>query len=176
MSVLLGNGIPFLISLCLQIKHKEKNDLSIKFKSVEASKELINNNEFKQKKGQGKLFFLIILMALIYASTGIYYWFDNSDYVALNIRFFIILFVFLWSKVILKIQIFRHHYFSLLICFIGFILSSIPIFKVFTIRHREARTHGPRDVLSMRRTCEQRQYQLVRRLRRVPFLAQGACA
>ena len=120
-----------LISLCLQTKHKEKNVLSIKFKSNKVSTELINNNELEQKKG--KLFFLIILLALLYASTSTYNCFDlNNKYNALNERFFIILFVFLWSKVILKIQIFHHHYFSLLICFIGFILSSIPIFKVFT--------------------------------------------
>ena len=116
--VLLGNGIPFLISLCLQTKHKEKNVLSIKFKSNKASTELINNNELEQKKG--KLFFLIILLALLYASTSTYNCFDlNNKYYALNERFFIILFVFLWSKVILKIQIFHHHYFSLLIYFIG---------------------------------------------------------
>ena len=75
----------------------------------------------------------IILMTLLYCSTDIFGEFGtNSKYHVFETRFFKILFIFLWSKLMLKTQIFHHHYFSLLICFIGFILSSIPIFRKFT--------------------------------------------
>ena len=129
MSVLLGNGIPFLISLCLQTEKREKDEEKLKYNN--ASIELIYYNELDEKKG--KQFMFIILMTLLYCSTDIFSQFGtNSEYHTVDTRFYTILFIFLWSKLMLKTQIFHHHYFSLLICFIGFILTSIPTFKEFT--------------------------------------------
>ena len=129
MSVLLGNGIPFLISLCLQKENREKDDEKLKYNN--ASIELIYYNELDEKKG--KQFMFIILMTLLYSSTDIFVRFGiNSKYHGLETKFPRILFVFLWSKLMLKTQIFHHHYFSLLICFIGFILTAIPTFKEIT--------------------------------------------
>ena len=126
-SVILGNGIPFFISLFLQRKHKDKNDLPKKYYRSKTAIKLIYNDELGKKKS--KQFIFVIIMTLIYVSTEIFINSDlNNGLHYFNTRFYYILFIFIWSKVFLKTRIFRHHFFSLFFCFIGFLIYSKSIF------------------------------------------------
>ena len=69
-------------------------------------------------------------MSLIYTSIDIY---GNcavdSERHYFDTRLYKILFIFIWSKLILKTKIFRHHFFSLFFCFLGFLIYSKSIFR-----------------------------------------------
>ena len=129
-SIILGNGIPFFISLYLQRKDKDKDDLSKKNDTSKSAIKLIYYNELGKKRS--KQFIFVIIMSLIYTSADIFVNFYNTEEQNyFDTRFNTFLFIFIWSKLILKTRIFRHHIFSLFFCFIGFIIYSVHTFKIF---------------------------------------------
>ena len=75
---------------------------------------------------------LIIFIAFLISLTELLSSFSNKPkYHVFQERLYFILFIPIFSKFILKENIFRHHYFSLLIALAGFILLVIPVcFKI----------------------------------------------
>ena len=109
-SIILGNGIPFFISLYLQRKDKDKDDLSKKNDTSKSAIKLIYYNELGKKRS--KQFIFVIIMSLIYTSADIFVNFYNTEEQNyFDTRFNTFLFIFIWSKLILKTRIFRHRIF-----------------------------------------------------------------
>ncbi len=79
-----------------------------------------------------KLIFLIVILAIL---TAIYEIFDGSylDNNIFGLEFIFFIFTPIFSRIILKEDIYKHHYFSLTIGIVGIIIISIPVWLVVSI-------------------------------------------
>jgi len=88
--------------------------------------ELLYNEKFN-KSILKKWILILVIAFLISLSEYISVFVSKPSYNIFQARFYFILFIPLFSKFILKENIFRHHYLSLLIALVGFILLIIPV-------------------------------------------------
>ena len=90
----------------------------------------IYNENLPTKYKAYKSILLILLLAFMYSIDDLYWIFFGENRV-FEERLFYLFFIPLFSKVILKENIHKHHYFSLLISIIGIIFLIIPVCLVF---------------------------------------------
>ena len=125
-SSLIVGGLTYFISL---IKSRTNKEPEIKKESAKSIK-LFYIYKYGLKKNYIKKFGLLLLMSLLFAVYVFYnqlYTFNYDN--IMDSRFFQIYFITYISKIILKAEIFRHHIFSLILSFIGFIILFIPIYS-----------------------------------------------
>ena len=128
--------ITYIVAGCLYFISKLRQ-------KVEGAKEKIiynepNSSPIKYIYNEGiktnvlKELILIIFIAFLISLTELLSSFSNKPkYNLFPERLYFILFIPLFSKFILKENIFRHHYFSLLIALAGFVLLFVPVcFKI----------------------------------------------
>ena len=122
-TTLIGGGLSYFIFLC--ITKPENNELIPKKRLKSSfSIKLIYNDGLK--KDYKKLFGFLILMSLIFAIFISFNHIFSSKYRTINSKLFILIFVSIISKIILKTEIFFHQLFSILLSLIGLIIFWIP--------------------------------------------------
>ena len=123
-------GFLYFVSVFQQKVEKGKQSFDNERKTILKSSHLgtlsVNSINVKEKKSILKKWLLIILVSLlliVYEAIPLF----NIDKHIFDERFFILICIPLLSKLILKENIFRHHYFALTISFTGMIVLFIPV-------------------------------------------------
>lgn len=128
---LTGGGLLYFIS-SLREKTENSRDKAKNYieRKTSSSIKLIYH-EIKIKKNNKKMFFILLLSSLFVSFFDIceIYSMDKNTF---EERFFIIFFLSLFSKIILKNNIYNHQILSLLITFIGLIFIFIPTILIIT--------------------------------------------
>ena len=121
-----AGGLLYFISYYKQKRNKANDSYSNRIKLLKS----FNNNKQETKKNPVKKWLLIVLISiliLIYTIfTALY-----MDKHLFEKRLYFVLFIPLFSKIILKEEIYKHQYLSLIISLIGIILFIIPVSLVF---------------------------------------------
>ena len=120
-----AGGLLYFISYYKQKRNKANDSYSNRIKLLKSF-----NNKQETKKNPVKKWLLIVLISiliLIYTIfTALY-----MDKHLFEKRLYFVLFIPLFSKIILKEEIYKHQYLSLIISLIGIILFIIPVSLVF---------------------------------------------
>ena len=119
-----GGGLLYFIS-SLREKTEETRNKAINNGEGRLSIKLIYNDTFKYKQNNLKIFSILIIASICISFFDIceMYSVDKNTF---EVRFYIIFFLSLFSKIILKNNIYNHQILSLSISFIGLILIFIP--------------------------------------------------
>ena len=87
---------------------------------------LIYNNIFEEDRLKKFLYLLLIsILMFFYCASNLFI--DQTKTMEYNL--FTIIFISLFTRIILKIEIFKHQIISIILCIIGYILISVPIIK-----------------------------------------------
>ena len=109
-----------------KVNFNKKND-SLSINKRNNSCAMYTNNKIKIDKYKScKIIMLILLLSLIIVVQDFLYIFINDNKV-FEERIYILFFIPLFSKIILKENIYKHHYFSLIISISGIIFLIIPV-------------------------------------------------
>lgn len=129
-STLLGGGFLYFIS-SLREKTEKTRYKAKQYVESNNSIKLIYNDGLKSKKRYFKIFSILFLMSSFISFFDIceVYSFDK---VTFEERLYLILFISIFSNIILKIEIYNHQILSLSIALIGFLLLYIPIILEIT--------------------------------------------
>ena len=117
-------GLLFYINIKKKYNNKKQINKGINY---------IYNDSSIIKYNTHKNILLFLLLGLMYAINDLF-WVLISDANILNDEFYYLIFLLLFSKIILKVNIYRHQYFSLLIALIGCIFHIIPNLFILTIK------------------------------------------
>lgn len=123
-SSLIVGGLPYFISLIIS-RRKKKEDIIDKNESSSSIKLI---HKYGVHKNYHIKFGLILLMSFLFTVNLFLnrFYFRNYKNI-MDSRFYEIVFIIYLSKIILRVELFRHHKFSILLSFIGFIFIFIPI-------------------------------------------------
>ena len=121
---LIGGGLSYFIYFFKNIKDRKKKNEEDNIKSSYPI-ELIYNDS--QKLNIKIIIILLIIMSLISSSALFVHYFVIGGKDKIDNLFYEILFIFIFSKKILNIEIYIHQKISLILSFIGFILLIIPV-------------------------------------------------
>ena len=130
-SSLIVGGLFYFVSLVKIRKNEEEIKIKENINASAGHIKLIYNSADNNINHKKKYFFLII-MSLLFSSDVFFNQIYASKYNILDSRFYEILFISNLSKIILKINIFRHQKFSIILAFFGFICIFISIFPEMT--------------------------------------------
>jgi hypothetical protein len=126
----IGGGLLYFIS-SIGTKTEEKRNEEVENKQKERSPSSITYifNDGLRKQNKSKIFGILIIMSIIIVLVEIcaLYSFDNNVF---EQRLYILFSIALFSKIILKDNIFKHQILSLFISFIGLILLFFPVLFV----------------------------------------------
>jgi drug/metabolite transporter (DMT)-like permease len=87
---------------------------------------LIYNNIFEEDRLKKCLYLLLIsILMFFYCASNLFI--DQTKTIEYNL--FTIIFISLFTRIILKIEIFRHQIISIILCIFGYVLISVPIIK-----------------------------------------------
>ena len=104
----------------------QKKEINIKYENNNTGIKYIYNGGFNNKFNTKKFILFIILLSLILIfSDLINYFVDDKN--VFQARIYHLFFIPLFSKIILKEQIYKHQFFSLLLTAIGFLFFIIPV-------------------------------------------------
>ena len=130
-SLILG-GLFYFITLIKVKKDKEEKKVKENTQSSSIKIELIYNSAEDITINNKKKYLILIIMSILFSSEVFFNQIYASKYNILDSRFYEILFICYLSKIILKINIFRHQKFSIILAFFGFICIFISIFPTMT--------------------------------------------
>ena len=120
LSYLLAGLLTFIPSLREKNKNSKNDAIMYKQKKRSTSMELVLKKDYIANKGKSKMaFFNLFLISLCIVINQYLVLFSKAKHI-IEIRIYIFLFLIIFSKFILKQNIYKHHIISLSISFIGF--------------------------------------------------------
>ena len=115
------------------INYNKKNDTNSDIQTTKSGIKYIYNAGIIGKNNSWKIIILIISLSLIIIITFVFYIFINEQNNVFEENIYYLFFIPLFSKILLKENIYKHQYFSLIISIIGIIFLVIPVcFKLNT--------------------------------------------
>ena len=126
----IGGGLLYFISSIKTKTEQTRNDAIIYKERRSSSIKYIYNDASKNKNKIYIFIILLIMSILIVTATTASFFTTNKH--TFEKRLYFIFFIALFSKFILKIDIFSHQFLSLFIAFIGLILLFIPVILEIT--------------------------------------------
>ena len=123
----IGGGLVYFITW-IRTKTEETKDNALLYQELNNSLK-INNNRKDFKNKTYKILCIIILLSIFISSITLVEIYSYKKNI-FEERLYFLFFVCLFSKFILKIDIFSHHILSLFIAFIGLILLFIPVILI----------------------------------------------
>jgi len=125
-----GGGLLYFISWIRTNTEKTRvNPVFTKERTSSSIRLIYNYQEKSEKRKNAKIFGILLLMSIMIAANTEVSVFCEGKYV-FEERLYYLFFMPIFSKYILKINIFSHQILSLLIAFVGLILLFIPIILV----------------------------------------------
>ena len=130
----IGGGMLYFISAIREKTEEIKEKAKIKDKESNKKFKLIYNNRLKSKQNYFKIYSILFIMSLSISIFDIceVYSFDENIF---EERLYIIFFISLFSRIILKVKIYNHQILALFITFIGMILLFFP--KIFIMTNND---------------------------------------
>ena len=133
LSYILGGLLSFIPSLSIKPKHLIKDALVYEVNEESKNMELVYKTNYISSKIKSKKVIFYYLLLSIFSSITISVNRHIQTVHLIEIRMYVITFIPIFSKIILKQNIYRHQYFSLFLSYIGFFfISIINILKIET--------------------------------------------
>ena len=122
-----GGLLYFISWIRTKTEQTRENAIMYRERSFSSIKYIYNDGS---KKNKVKIFLILLIMSILVSISTVSSFMIHDKHV-LEQRMYFLFFISLFSKIILKLNIFSHQILSLFIAFLGLILLLIPIFLVF---------------------------------------------